>query len=276
MSVAGWLPAEWTKAVVPIAVRNENSFSPIGTGFVINNRNLNCLFTAKHVAFQGNGRRREGLFVLANRIGGGGNFVTLDELGSLGVEWKTHPHQDLAATMLPADPTFDMKRFPSGLFEDFQNITEGDDVFFLGFPLSLGVTTSARVRPIVRTGTVALKNEDQTFLIDANVFPGNSGSPVFLKPCPITFSTQGFEIGRVRPPKLIGVVTSFVSYSDAAISPQTGNVRITFEENSGLGTVLSVRFINDILTSSDFQNMVTAVLEREERARTPPASSTTS
>jgi S1-C subfamily serine protease len=198
----------------------------------------------------------------------------LDDLTSLGVEWKTHAQQDLAATLFPANSTFDLTRFPSELLEDFQNIREGDDIFFLGFPLTLGVTTTARVTPIVRTGTVALKNEDQTFLIDASVFPGNSGSPVFFKPCPIQFGSQGLEIGRVRPAKLIGIVTSSVTYTDTAVSVQTGNPRITFEENSGLGSVLSVRFINDIVTSSSFQTMITAALEREARARTPQTTGT--
>ena len=264
MSIAGWLPADWPKAIVPIAVRVGENFVPVGTAFLVKHEGLNCLITAKHVVFGDNGQPRNGLFILSNRVGGGGgNFIPLDELTSLGVSWKTIEGGDVAATIMPSDATYDIKRFTVALFESFSNVREGDDVFFLGFPLSLGVSQTAKITPIVRAGMVALKNEDRSFLIDANVFPGNSGSPVFFRPCPFEFVPEGLRAGRIRPPKLIGLLTSVITYTDEAVSRQTGKTRVTFEENSGLASALSIELVTEVLNSNGFQSMVRAIIARE-------------
>ena len=42
---------------------------------------------------------------------------------------------------------------------------------------------------------------------------------------------------------LIGMVTSYVPYRDVAVSAQTGAVRIVFEENSGLASVLPMDYV---------------------------------
>lgn len=192
-----------------------------------------------------------------------GNVIakSFDELTNLGVAWISHPEKDIAATICPMNSeTDDFKRFSEALFEEFANVKEGDDIFFLGFPL--GIVVPSKVTPIVRSGMVALKADDDTFLIEANAFPGNSGSPIFFKPCPFEMRPDGLSLGRVRPPKLIGIMTDYIPYTDAAISPQTGNIRITFEENSGLANVLSVRFIRETLNFPDFQNMLQHIRER--------------
>lgn len=255
LSIAGWLPAEWQKAIVPLAVQEkEDHYLPIGTGFLLEYAKFNCLLTAKHVVLEKSGQQRTGLFILLNQIGGGISATSMDWLTEHGVTWIPHHEQDLAATLCPLKPKIqDFKTFTPQHFEEFSNIREGDDVFFLGFPL--GITTTLKITPLVRGGMVALRKDDDTFLIDANVFPGNSGSPVFFKPCPFEFSSEGLSLGKVRPPKLIGLVTNFIAYREVAVSQQTGAPRISFEENSGLATVLSVKFIKETLDSSDFQNM---------------------
>jgi hypothetical protein len=64
-------------------------------------------------------------------------------------------------------------------------------------------------------------------LIDAAVFPGNSGGPVVAR-LPMY---SGLVI------KLIGIVHAYVPYRETAISMQTLKPRVIFEENSGLGVV---------------------------------------
>jgi len=46
---------------------------------------------------------------------------------------------------------------------------------------------------------------------------------------------------------LIGIITSYVPYKDIAISQQTGRIRITFEENSGLAAVLPADYIIEVV-----------------------------
>lgn len=61
---------------------------------------------------------------------------------------------------------------------------EGESIFVLGYP---GIAGNDRlVRPILRQGIVAWTDprhpEDSPFLVDANIFPGNSGGPVIELP----------------------------------------------------------------------------------------------
>ena len=89
--------------------------------------------------------------------------------------------------------------------------TAGDGVFVLGFPMDLAGAQLNYV--IVRQGIIARINElldkaSSTFLLDAFVFPGNSGSPVILKP-EIT-SIEGTP-HNMRA-YLIGVVDSYKAY----------------------------------------------------------------
>ena len=266
MSVAGWLPTDWAKAIIPLAMRCGENFIPIGTAFLvdceIDSSSVNCLVTAKHVVFDENGVQKRGIYVLASRVGGGTIFTTDEQLASIGITWKTMNDIDLAVALMPANASFDIRKLPTSLFEEFVNLREGDDVFFMGFPLTLGVSPAAQIRPIVRSGIIAMRNDDRSFLVDGNIFPGSSGSPVFFRPCLFDAGTQGIIAVRNRPPKLLGVLTSAISYIDEAISRQTGRTRVYFEENSGLGTALSAEFVRNLMGSTEFQGMVRAVLAR--------------
>src|SRR5437667_5124487 len=64
-------------------------------------------------------------------------------------------------------------------------VVEGDFAYVLGFPM--GLVGGKRNAVIVRSGSIArirdvLARSNDTFLVDAFVFPGNSGGPVILKP----------------------------------------------------------------------------------------------
>jgi hypothetical protein len=64
-------------------------------------------------------------------------------------------------------------------------VTAGDGIFVLGFPM--GLAGAQRNYVIVRQGAIAriselLENVSPTFMLDALVFPGNSGGPVVLRP----------------------------------------------------------------------------------------------
>lgn len=52
------------------------------------------------------------------------------------------------------------------------------------------------------------------FLIDANIFPGNSGDPVLLKPELVAI--DGTKPHKAAP--LIGIVKGYIPYKDIAIS----------------------------------------------------------
>jgi hypothetical protein len=115
-------------------------------------------------------------------------------------------------------------------------VTEGDRVFVLGFPM--GLVEAGRQYVICRAGAIArirdfLEDKGTEFLVDATVFPGNSGGPVII--CPSALAITGTK--QIVKADLIGIVKSYVPYSDMAVSSQTRKPRIVFEENSGLTAV---------------------------------------
>lgn len=124
----------------------------------------------------------------------------------------------------------------------------GDGVFVLGFPMNLAGLQRNYV--IVREGIIAriselLDHASGTFMLDTFIFPGNSGSPVIIKPEIV--SIQGTTPnGKAM---LIGVVTSYKSYTDTAISQQTHHARIIFEENSGLADVIPMDKVDEAIAA---------------------------
>ena len=112
----------------------------------------------------------------------------------------------------------------------------------------MGLVGGKRNAVIARSGTIArirdmLTKESHEYLIDAFVFPGNSGGPVVSKQ----------EITAIKGTKsqkasyLIGFVKSFVPYRDVAVSLQTKRPRVVFEENSGFAAVHPIDYVQEIV-----------------------------
>ncbi|MEC7640984.1 MAG: serine protease [Nitrospinota bacterium] len=121
-------------------------------------------------------------------------------------------------------------------------VSEGDFVYVLGFPM--GIVDTDHQYVIARSGILArlrdtLEKKGKEFLIDAAVFPGNSGGPVIYKPEII--SIDGTQ--SVIKPGLVGIVAGYLSYRDTAVSQQTGKTRVVFEENSGLAVVIPMDYV---------------------------------
>ena len=167
--------------------------------------------------------------------------------------WTGHPSSDVAAvlispkqlekdgikfTWIPGDRQLDLEQA-----RELQ-ISEGDGIFVLGFPL--GLAGKKRNYTIVRQGCIArirdwLGGNSRTILIDATVFPGNSGGPVVTKP--EIASIKGTKFNNSS--RLIGMISRYLPYEDVAISAQTRKPRIIFQENSGLATVVPVDVIQE-------------------------------
>jgi S1-C subfamily serine protease len=125
-------------------------------------------------------------------------------------------------------------------------VTEGDFVYTLGFPM--GLVGGERNAVIVRSGSIArirdaLVRANQEYLIDAFVFPGNSGGPVVSKPEALAIKGTKSQDAAY----LIGIIKSYVSYRDVAVSLQSKRERITFEENSGLAVVHPIDFVQEAI-----------------------------
>ncbi|MDE2851494.1 MAG: serine protease [Acidobacteriota bacterium] len=127
-----------------------------------------------------------------------------------------------------------------------EGITEGSPVAVLGFPL--GLAGERRHYTIVRNGSVArirdwFNGDDERFLIDCLVFPGNSGGPVVSIPDRV--SIEGTS--KASKSSLLGMVCGYRPYQEYARSTASGRTRIVFEENSGLAVVLPVEMIQQVI-----------------------------
>lgn len=137
-----------------------------------------------------------------------------------------------------------------------KNISEGDFVYTLGYPMGLIKKDGQHI--FVRSGIVSriqdlYETKSLDFVIDAFVFPGNSGGPVLTKPEFI--SIKGTKPNKFS--KLIGLVKSYIPYEEEAISVQTGKTRIIFEENTGLTLVEPVDHIIETIQEWERLNLVT-------------------
>lgn len=188
-------------------------------------------------------------------------IVTISLINSQGEQnWTAHPNEATDVAAIPyqltsellaklkhmayiiGEPSFDRSIMAVGTISSRRlkesAAAEGDDVSILGFPI--GVLTDQlfganRNYPVLRRGVIAwvrpaLESLTPDFLVDALIFPGNSGGPV-MRQCPPPTPTDVC---------LIGMVKGYLPYSDSASSRQTGRTRITFEENSGLAVIIPV------------------------------------
>jgi len=139
-----------------------------------------------------------------------------------------------------------------------EKLTLGDEIFLLGYPA--GIYEEKNTSPILRQGVIAtdpkvafsvnqnLQREFQLpptipgFLIDANVFPGSSGSIVILRPTLFTQPAEGVIEARGKTPYVLGVVFGSLPIMDAAIGSK---------QRMGLGIVLSADTILDTIKLFD-------------------------
>ena len=176
--------------------------------------------------------------------------------------WFSHPNATIDVSVLHVNAAYMREQgLQSSFFEADHHAANkakmkeiglaiGNDVFVLGFPMGIS-GTEQRNYTIARRGSIAriddvLETGDTTFLIDAFVFPGNSGGPVVSVP---NFNAiQGTK--RQDHAYLIGMVRGYVPYQDVLVSKQTGEARMVSQENSGLAEVIPIDYVNETIEAS--------------------------
>lgn len=120
----------------------------------------------------------------------------------------------------------------------FNEIGIGNDVFIVGYPISLGLDTSGQLdhkRPLLRKGIIAGINQEQrTIILDCPVYFGNSGGPV------IEYDNTD------RCFYIIGVVSQYVPFVNkwANVRERYINVELT---NSGYCVVEPMDAVFDLI-----------------------------
>lgn len=258
---------EAKKTVVFIGkIDKEENIFLYATGFLVRVQNICHLLTAKHVvANMKTGKLQDdGMLVLFNSKDGGIASRSIENIKQrYKVNWIFHKNAEVDVAIIPFEIDLqkdDIKVIPDNLFLLSDRLFELYDVFFLSY--QPGIEPQRKIFPVIRSGIISIINNDKSFYIDASAFPGNSGSPVFLKPSPIRFDEKGGVSigGDSLGGKFVGIIGEYVPYREIAISTQTGRPRVIFEENTGLSKVWSVEFINEILDSDTFKEQLNKIL----------------
>ncbi len=163
---------------------------------------------------------------------------------------ETIVKQGIQATWLPLDLLSTPERLKN------ENITVGDEIFLLGYPNA--IFDARNVSPILRSGVIAtvpsegyafndalrkqfgLPDRIDGFLVDANVFPGSSGSVVILKQQPTTIGADGGTVvsAAKKIPYVLGIVSGSIPINDTALGST---------QRMGLGVVYSAEAIREVV-----------------------------
>lgn len=254
------IPYQYLDAVTSIGVRNQdNSISWIGTGFFVGrcvdnpNQVVPFLVTNRHVfeSFEQvviRVKKKNGELQVMN--------VTLVENGER--LYKTHPLPDIDIAVILLDPNtiknnnldfqcinIDLQAMSSKELRE-NGVDEGSLIYMLGFPMGL-VNVNSNL-PLCRLGCIARMSETQiqeahNILVDVQNFPGNSGSPIVLRPDTATIiGTKSLNMSV-----LVGIINSYIPYQEKLVNSQTRQVVEIRSENSGIANAHPVEYIREVV-----------------------------
>ncbi len=259
------IPAYYLDAVVSIGQLDKDGYKSLATSFLVglltgqktlegHNTYSVYLATNRHVFAE-----KKEIHLRFNLSAGGTKTYCLPLLDEKNQpKWIAHPNGtiDLAALQVNYGNMVQAEKIKCNFIQEEnmafldvikrEGITQGDSIFALGFPLQMAGIEQNYV--IARGGIIArlddeIVKKESSFLIDSNIFPGNSGGPVILKP-EVT-AIEGTP--AVNKAYLLGVISGYIAYQDVAVSLQTKQPRVIFNENSGLAKVVPMDFIKEML-----------------------------
>ncbi len=155
--------------------------------------------------------------------------------------WKAHPNADVAVMYISMPEGFSESKLGTTMLVEDAWLAEyelhpGDELNCLGYPL--GAQANPFGFPILRSGKIASypllpTSETKVFLFDFEVFPGNSGGPVYLVQEGRYYGGK-FNLGT-RIHAIVGLVSQ-----DRSLTEKTEGVFSTEERRYPLGIALVV------------------------------------
>jgi len=191
------------------------------------------------------------------------------EITDFSKAWHGHPDPDIDVTVMPLAPLLELMS-RSGVTPFLQwidrNVTASSDlianldaleeVLFIGYPN--GIWDSKNFLPITRRGVTATPigvdfQGKKQFLVDASVFPGSSGSPVFLFNKGMFSDRQGNTTIGTRL-AFLGVIAAVFFRQDVnqitlVSSPATGTPVAIAREMIDLGIVFKANTVLEAIES---------------------------
>lgn len=177
---------------------DKNNNRSFGTGFIIHVKNAYSkelfLVTNKHVIKDANsGILRFHMSEKGNKKNGQGYKLNIPEMENY---WIGHSNPDIDVAVMSMSVVLNHAKkkgvelfftsISNDIFPSIKQLNQFDaveEIIFVGYPN--GIYDQANYLPVIRRGFVASPlqidyENNPLFLIDASIFPGSSGSPVFL------------------------------------------------------------------------------------------------
>lgn len=177
---------------------SEASGAGVATSFVFNyaleGKDYLFLVTNRHVV---SGVKNGSLVFIKGQDGkpllGEGQRLNISDFEKI---WFVHPNNHIDIAIAPLVPIIsEIKKLDVEIFyrsipksfvpseEALKHVDAIEEIIFVGYPI--GIWDTKNLLPIARKGITATPiavdfRGDPQFLIDASIFPGSSGSPVFL------------------------------------------------------------------------------------------------
>lgn len=240
----------------------------VGTGFFhapeTDKGQVDLLVTNRHVL-------EHATTVALRFIGAGGNGPELGKGVGISVpdfgpaRWKGHSHSDVDVAVMPIRPALDellrsgkrvfYKQIPSGMMlseVELDKLDALESIVFVGYPS--GIFDQVNLTPVARQGMTATPITIDylglpAFLIDASVFPGSSGSPVFKFDRGLHTSKDGGTRVGGSYLQLLGVLAAVHTREVDGRLTATTTLGVTFDEPVDLGIVFRASAITECVDS---------------------------
>lgn len=240
-------PDEWLQAVVSIEQAAGKESRPLGTGFLAFTGKHLVLVTAAHVVFSEDGKLFPDLQYRVASLNGTELITNSSIAAAGGGGWFRSSAADVAIRFFGITATASLKGIPLEFFLSSSDLKAGNPCVVLGFPA--GYRSALYPHPVLRQGVIA-RADPEDLLLDAFVFPGNSGGPAIYLP-PFNISGGLLKVTWLQRAALIGVVVEALSYSETAISSATKHPRVVFEDNMGLARIVPAEQVIQLIHRSD-------------------------
>lgn len=246
---------------------NGGNVDSIGTGFLlsrpIGNRKYKIyLVSCKHILADTDNIR---IVFTANKHGSP-DIGKIQQFPITQIKNNVVSHPDPAVDVAVLECTGLFNLFPGSLYftsvpydilSTFNEpeLTIAENIYFIGYPDDR--YDEVNNLPLVRTGLIASHpkydyNGYPKFVIDAQVFPGSSGSPVFIDLAYENFKNGEIIIGG-RKIRLLGIVASTMIRNNELQAVSKAE-KYTTQEVLGLGLVFKATTIKELIDTMPIDN----------------------